>query len=697
MLLHNNKTIGQTVVLLPSEEEHAMLYADDSERLSLVSSGATGNLTARGLSQQELIERSWERCSTAGLSPSDQPDLDYVSQTELRQERGRLELIRRIARAELDLLYGQIAGTRFAVALANENGLIMDARADEDFKRVARERNIRLGSLWRESLQGTNALGTCALVQHPVLVHASEHYLDRYKTLTCASAPIFDPAGRIIAILDASSDSCPRPPHTLALVNFSAKTIEMGYFRDHYQDQLILSFHSRREYRYTVSAGLIALDTSGQLLATNRQALFILDGMQLSKGNHFNDIFTTPFGTVIDRVLTDGEVIVADHVGSHYFLTIENTNRLQTTHTLQPQPGDGPSPTLHEGTADVHAAARSVDATAQVPCHGARFVANDPHLIERLKYLTNAVKRSLPILITGETGTGKEVFAKYIHQTSGRTGDFVPVNCGAIPENLVEAELFGYVDGAYTGSRKGGADGLFHQAHGGTIFLDELSELPLATQVKLLRVLDNRRYRPVGGTQDIKVDIQVVAATNANLQQAVQTGAFRSDLFYRLSTISIQLPNIRERSDFEDLAKHILAKVDPAVKLTRCGLDELLQYDWPGNIRELRNFLTRMVVLNEGEKITRKEVQATFEMADLIGIAEPSHQLPAAPESSPFPERPTAPTSSGEGQTTRLARQRLLAERIQQACDQHLYNVSKVAREVGVSRSTVYKYLKETR
>ncbi|RDB44182.1 sigma-54-dependent Fis family transcriptional regulator [Halomonas sp. DQ26W] len=674
-----------------------MLFADDSERLSLISSGSTSKLAARGLSQQELIERSWERCREAGLSPSDQPDLDYVSQVELRQERERLDVIRRIARAELDLLYGQIAGTRFAVALANENGLIMDARADQDFKRVARERNIRLGSLWRESLQGTNALGTCALARHPVLVHAGEHYLDRYKTLTCAAAPVFDPAGRIIAILDASSDSCPRPPHTLALVNFSAKTIEMGYFRDHYQDQLILSFHSRREYRYTVSAGLIALDTSGQLLAANRQALFILDGMQLAEGNHFNDIFTTPFGTVIDRVLAEGEVMVADHVGSHYFLTIENTNRLQTTHTLQPQPGEDPSPTLGEDNSEV-ATARSGVSTAQDPCHGSRFVANDPHLIERLKYLTNAVKRSLPILITGETGTGKEVFAKHIHQTSGRAGNFVPVNCGAIPENLVEAELFGYVDGAYTGSRKGGADGLFHQAHGGTIFLDELGELPLASQVKLLRVLDTRRYRPVGGAQDVKVDIQLVAATNANLQQAVQMGAFRSDLFYRLSTISIQLPNIRERSDFVDLAEYILAKVDPGVRLTRCGLDELLQHDWPGNIRELRNFLTRMVVLNDGEKITRKEVQATFEMADLIGIPEPHRQPPADPASSPSPERPAAASSTPEsGQSTHLARQRLLAERIQRACVQHLYNVSKVAREVGVSRSTVYKYLKQTR
>ncbi|MBD3895723.1 sigma-54-dependent Fis family transcriptional regulator [Halomonas sp. ML-15] len=640
------------------------------------------------VTQEALIEASWRRCKAVGLAPEDEPELNYVAKTILSDERERLDSIRRIARAELDLLYGQIAGTRFAVALANESGMIMDARADSDFKRVAHERNIRLGSLWQESLRGTNALGTCALVQHPVLVHAGEHYLDRYKTLTCAAAPIFDPDGQIIAILDASSDSCPRPPHTLALVNFSAKTIEMGYFREQYQQHLILSFHSRREYRYTVSAGLIALTPDGQLLAANRQALFILDGLNISRDSHFNDLFTSPFGDVIDKVLATGETMVADHVGSHYFLSVENTNLLHTTHTLQSR--------ADMSTTDVERGQRVSDSDPQQedPCLNTRFVANDPQLLERLKYLNNAVKRSLPILITGETGTGKEVFAKYIHQASGREGDFVPVNCGAIPENLVESELFGYVDGAFTGSRKGGADGLFHQANGGTIFLDELGELPLATQVKLLRVLDNRRYRKVGGTNDIRVDIQIVAATNANLHEAVMAGGFRSDLFYRLSTISIQLPNICERSDFADLAQHILKKIDPTVTLSRCGLDELQSHDWPGNIRELRNFLTRLVVLNDERKVTRKHVLATFEMEALVGIPDPNRQREkvhavSQPDNDSSSLRPAVTGASD-------TRQRLLAERIQRACKRHMFNVSKVARDVGVSRSTVYKYLKQS-
>ncbi|APX95041.1 hypothetical protein BWR19_14325 [Halomonas sp. 1513] len=650
---------------------------DNQSAIGITSASTTYN----ELPQEALIEASWRRCQAVGLSPQDEPELNYVAKDVLCAERERLNVIRRIARAELDLLYGQIAGTRFAVALANETGLIMDARADSDFKRVARQRNIRLGSLWQESLQGTNALGTCALVKQPVLVHAGEHYLDRYKTLTCAAAPVFDPDGNIIAILDASSDSCPRPPHTLALVNFSAKNIEMGYFRERYQQHLILSFHSRREYRYTVSAGLVALTPDGHLLAANRQALFILDGMGVSRDSHFNDLFTTPFGEVIDKVLATGETMVADHVGSHYFLAVENTNVLQTTHTLQSR-----------GDASSDCDSRGADSTEPEPepCPNARFVANDPQLLEQLKYLKNAVKRTLPILITGETGTGKEVFAKYIHQASGREGQFVPVNCGAIPENLVESELFGYVDGAFTGSRKGGANGLFHQANGGTIFLDELGELPLATQVKLLRVLDNRRYRPVGGTTDIDVDIQVVAATNANLQESVQAGDFRSDLFYRLSTISIQLPNIRERADFAELARHILGKIDPEVTLSRCGLDELHRHDWPGNIRELRNFLTRLVVLNDESKITRKHVLATFEMETLVGIPDPARQRQTAP-----PGRQEKYASSTPPSGAADTRQRLLAEQILQACQRHMYNVSKVAREVGVSRSTVYKYLKQ--
>lgn len=655
----------------------------DLSRISPLYHGQPPHHPALGepLSQKELIAQSWQRCYGAGLSPDDTPCLDYISNHEFKEERERLGLIRRIACTELDLLYGQIAGSQFAVALANENGLIMDARADNDFKRIARERNIRLGSLWQESLQGTNALGTCALVHHPVLVHGGEHFLDRYNTLTCAAAPIFDPDGNIIAILDASSDSCPRPPHTLALVNFSAKTIEMGFFRKQFQQHLILSFHSRREYRYTVSTGLIALSPEGQIVAANRQAHFFLQGLQINADSHFNDLFNTPFSQLIRMIQTDGEAAVADHVGSHYFVTIENQKLIPKIITASSECSETPS----------------TDAGDAINKKGARkhFIANDPDIIRRLDYLTNAVKRCVPILITGDTGTGKEVFAKYIHKTSNREGDFVPVNCGAIPENLVESELFGYVDGAFTDSRKGGSDGLFHQADGGTIFLDELGELPLPTQVKLLRVLDNRRYRPVGGNSDIPVNIQVVAATNTKLFDAVQSGQFRSDLFYRLSTISIQLPNIKGRTDFNDLARHILHKIDPNVQLTNCGIQRLRQHDWPGNIRELRNFLTRLVVLNDGKDVTRKEVESTFEMEDSLGLASTTETVQTLSPASRERDIDHPSPTSRDLCDTRKNRQRLLADQIQQSCERNLYNVSRVAREMGISRSTVYKYLKQ--
>lgn len=629
-------------------------------------------------SQQDLIRASWVRCQQAGLMPDSSSDLSYVDRSTLKEERQRLDLVRRIARPELELLYGQIAGSQFLVGLGTASGMIMDAQADKDFLSVARERNIRLGSLWRESLQGTNALGTCAVVKQPVLVHGHEHYMNCYKTLTCAAAPIFDSEGNVIAILDASSDSCPRPPHTLAMVNMSAKTIEMGYFREQFQHQhLMLSFHSRREYRHTVSTGLLALSTDGQVVAANRQAHFFLEGLAIDSSTHFTNLFATPFSQMIDKLQSDGEAMVVDHVGSRYFVSIENPNMLHKLycvecgrHSLDPIEHLAPQKSAVKKT---------------------EFIANDPSIIKRLKYLKNAVKRSVPILITGATGTGKEVFAKYIHEASARSGEFVPVNCGAIPENLVEAELFGYVDGAYTGARKGGSDGLFHRAQKGTLFLDELGELPLATQVKLLRALDTRRYRPVGSNQDLPVDIQVVAATNANLQDSVQNGTFRSDLFYRLSTISIQLPRIVERADFGDLARYILGKIDASVVLTNGGLDALRQHSWPGNIRELRNFLTRLVVLNEEENITREVVAHTFAVEDEICLPLAAQSAITVPSVKPMGEV----LEDGSGNTGDM-RQRLLADKIQQACERHLFNVSKVAREVGVSRSTVYKYLKQT-
>ena len=225
-------------------------------------------------------------------------------------------------------------------------------------------------------------------------------------------------------------------------------------------------------------------------------------------------------------------------------------------------------------------------------------------------------KTNSNVLIMGESGTGKELFAHSIHAGSMRKkAPFVCVNCGSIPEQLIESELFGYEEGAFTGARKGGKIGLFPAAHGGTIFLDEIGELPLPMQVRLLRVLQDREIQRVGSNVREKVNVRVVAATNRNLYQMVKKGEFRSDLYYRLNVVTLHLPLLRERKeDLPLLIQMILSKISKkeslgAIEISREAMDHLLRYDWPGNVRELENVLERAINFTDaGEKIKAKNL-----------------------------------------------------------------------------------------
>jgi transcriptional regulator with PAS, ATPase and Fis domain len=265
----------------------------------------------------------------------------------------------------------------------------------------------------------------------------------------------------------------------------------------------------------------------------------------------------------------------------------------------------------------------------------------------------------MPILIRGETGTGKEQLARHAHAASGRTGAFVPVNCAALPESLIEAELFGYADGAFTGARRGGAVGLVKEADGGTLFLDEIGDMPVALQAVLLRLLDDWTVRPVGGVR-AKVDVFLVSATNASLDKAIAEGRFRSDLLYRLNTLEVTLPRLRDRSDFEAIVHHLLGAIDPKYEIAPATIAHLAARPWPGNIRELRNMLARFTLANADGLIDEAGVEAMIDQAPL-----------------------TTPGSLHD-----IQRARILVVYAETAG-----NISETARRLGVSRNTIYRAL----
>jgi transcriptional regulator of acetoin/glycerol metabolism len=609
-------------------------------------------LERRGAPPAELLSAdiydSWMRCISFGLDTLRPPSPQFVSPATLRQEQQRCSLVRGLALAEMHTLHQQIAGSNFMIAFANADGLLLDIISDPSFSDASNAASIRPGTVWTESICGTNGLGTAAHLKRPIVVHGREHFFSRYNNLTCVAAPIFAPDGELTGILDASSDCMSRQAHTQALVAMAATQIENGLFREHHRGNILIAFHNRGEYLHTLSAGLLAVDNEGRILAANRAAGILLHGLPASPGRRFADVFRTKFSTFVDEGRRKERQRLEDTVGSQFVSTIENTRQFPMIQGVsRPRP---PPP------------------KAVVP----QFVSADPTIAGVVRRVESAAARKMPILIRGETGTGKEQLARHAHAASERTGAFVPVNCAALPDSLIEAELFGYAEGAFTGARKGGSVGLFREADGGTLFLDEIGDMPVTLQAVLLRFLDDWTVRPVGGIKR-QIDVLLVSATNANLDESIAKGRFRSDLLFRLNTLEVTLPPLRERSDFAEIARHLIEKIDPSVDLTGSAIDRLAELNWDGNIRELRNVLSRLSLTERGNLIDEAAIDS------MVGHSS-SGRLPGK-----------ASDSSGlKNDLHEIQRAHVLT-----AYAETGNNISKTARRLGVSRNTIYRALRD--
>jgi sigma-54 dependent transcriptional regulator, acetoin dehydrogenase operon transcriptional activator AcoR len=610
-------------------------------------------LEQRGAPSVELLTAdiydSWMRCISLGLDTRRAPEPEFVSPATLRQEQQRCSLVRGLALAEMHTLHQQISGSNFMIALANADGLLLDIISDQSFNDASDAVSIRPGAVWKEQFCGTNALGTAAHLKRAIAVHGGQHFFPRYNNLTCVAAPIFAPDGELTGILDASSDCLSRQTHTQALVAMAATQIENGLFREYHRGDILIAFHNRGEYLHTLSAGLLAVDDDGKILAANRAARALLHGLPASPGRRFVDVFRTKFSTFVDEGRRKERQSLEDEVGSQFISTIENTRQFPMVRAVSAPRPRQPTP-------------------KQIVT---QFVSADRTIAEIVRQVEIAAARKLPILIRGETGTGKEELARHAHAASRRSGQFVAVNCAALPESLIEAELFGYSEGAFTGARKGGSAGLFKEADGGTLFLDEIGDMPVALQAVLLRFLDDWTVRPVGGAKRL-IDVLLVSATNANLDQLIAKGRFRSDLLFRLNTLEVRLPPLRERSDFADIARHLLRKIDPSAELTQSATDRLTELDWDGNIRELRNMLSRLSLNEPGSLIDGATIEAA------IGRS--------------YGKRRSQDGSAGDdlkGDLHDLQRAHVLT-----AYAEAGHNISRAARRLGVSRNTIYRALR---
>jgi transcriptional regulator of acetoin/glycerol metabolism len=578
------------------------------------------------------IAESWRRCLDTGLNPERPPVLERVCGPELERQRTHYAPVRRLALAEMQSLHRQLGVDAFVIAFAAPDGLLLDTVMSDGNRRDLEAFGIVPGTMWQEHQVGTNGLGTAIAAGQLVDVRGAEHFFAAHNRLSCVAAPIFGPDRTLAGVLDASCAAAAYEPHVRAVLALSAAQIESQLFRLSQPGRRVLALHGRPEFLETAYAGLLALDEADRITAANDQARFMLAGLPEPLGTRLAALFE-PDGTVW-RAGIAGRL--KDRTGRLFHARMEG--------------GAAAGAALHA-------------AAGPVSDHNGA-VAEDPAVRVTLDMVARAAQRRLPVLIRGETGTGKEVVARFAHRASGRGGKFVAVNCAAIPPELLAAELFGHAEGAYTGARRGGARGLACEADGGTLFLDEIGDLPAGVQAALLRFLDDFQVRPVGGLSGRVVDIFLLAATNADLAGAVAAGKFRADLYYRLGITEVTLPRLAARTDFAALARHLLAGIAPDAMLSDGAMGVLAGYHWPGNIRELRNVLTKLSL--SGQALITAETAAAL--------------LPQCGQPAP---------QTGSVLWDVQVRQ------INAALREAAGNVSEAARRLGVSRNTIYRAMKE--
>ncbi len=626
----------------------------------------TGQVDARRVAP--VILDSWQRCLTRGVEPFGGRCQDILSPRDLDRRRDAwLEL----AEPVMDSLHRCLKGYGFLVVLTDASGYLIRHLGDAKALGRAELINFGLGANWSETSVGTNAIGTALTIGQPVQVTGPEHFNDGHHSWTCAAHPFRDPEGRVLGCLDISGPRENASFHLLEMLAAAVRHIEQGLRLNRSEERLGLARQLAAAAFHNVSDGLISLDGEGRISAVNQAAARLL-GREPAR----------LVGMAAERALAIPLPAGSGRQGPVRELLELATARGRvrcwvTAQAIQDQGGQasGTLLALAPGPA-ASAAPRPLPRgalSARSPFRGPR--GRKPALRQAGARARLAAPTSSTVLLLGESGTGKELFAQAIHQASPRSqGPFVSINCGALPRELIQSELFGYAEGAFTGARRGGRPGKLELAQGGTLFLDEIGDLPLEMQANLLRVLEEKAVQRVGGERLVPLDLRVVAATNQDLAQATAQGRFRRDLFYRLNVVAIPLPPLRERrDDIPGLVAHFLPRLAaqlerPAPRLAPAVLEALAGHAWPGNVRELLNVLEQALNLAAGEEI------------GLADLPEELHGGPGPAVTS------AAPALAPLWQVERTA--------ILGALRQHRGNLSRVARDLGIARNTLYEKLR---
>ncbi|WP_238916240.1 sigma-54-dependent Fis family transcriptional regulator [Clostridium sp. YIM B02555] len=534
------------------------------------------------------IADSWIRCRKYGVNPHNgKGNIKHPDINKLINKNS--ELIS-VARPVIESIYSMVHGSGFAIFLVDRDGYIIDIIGDKDIMERAEDLNFLKGELWSEKVVGTNAIGTALYLNKPVQTIGAEHYGINQHSWTCSAAPIYDEDDNLIGCINMSGNYYNAHSHTLGIVTAAAQSIQK-------QMELAISYKLLNATFDSISEGMIVMDEHMKIKRINGQALKILDialeeAMNIDIKHVLKGI---DFYKSINNIEWDFSI---------------NNERIRCVINIRPISKNGKNSGMVITFSKVEVVHKLINKFVgyKAQYQFKDITTNNLEMKKMIDFSKKAAKSDCNILIQGESGTGKELISQSIHNYSNRArGPFVAVNCASIPSELVESELFGYEKGAFTGASKEGHPGKFELADGGTIFLDEIGELPLDIQSKLLRVLDNGKIVRVGGTFEKQLDVRIIGATNRILKNEIRKKNFREDLYYRLSVMEIKtIPLRRRKEDIDLLINEFINNLNlksknNAVSVKNSYIDELNKYDWPGNIRELKNVVERDYYISEGE------------------------------------------------------------------------------------------------
>jgi len=639
------------------------LYRRQVERAwqAMIDHGPSANLQVR-----DVIRDSWLRCVHLGIEPKGQKPRARGVGDSLEALRHANEELLQASENTWRVLGDILSQSHSCLLVADASGTLLDVRGSAALVDRAARDCIAPGYAWSELSAGTNAVGTALALNAPAEVHSAEHFLSVAKIWSCSAAPVRDAIdGSMLGVVDVTSVGENHQTHCLALAVTAAHQIEQTlHSRELARAVQLLHWYQTSGGRWSQQA-VVVVDRKGRIVTANdlARAWFAdcRDCTPLERGRQFLNVVGEPTLADCAAALPPRTRVVGIEPfagrGSAWEGGLLVLEPVRESKSLA-RPGLSPRTTPEVADAFVHITGRNAA------------------LVELKRRAARMARAGAPVLLLGESGAGKELFARAIHQASPvAAGPLLAVNCGTLTRELAASELFGYEAGAFTGAAPKGRAGKFEEADGGTLFLDEIGELPLDVQVGLLRVLQDNVVLRVGGNQERKVKVRIIAATNRDLEEDVAAGRFRLDLLYRLKVLSLRVPPLRERlDDLPMLIERFVTRLDEAYglghkRVSPALLAALEVHAWPGNVRELHGVVESMYVLSDGDELTPADLPEGF-------------ALPRATEAGALPAE--APRS-----ISRMARAAIQAELAANG-----NNLSEVARRLGISRSTLYRKIK---